>query len=761
VLNLGLVILIVAPVATISLVLIGSLTKWALAIVVQRTFSPRRPDFEDLPRRLVLDFALGIAAICVVYVLATVVQLPVVPAVAWFTLAAAVGFALYRAVRGWARLGPSIRWAVRAYRYEALALAVIGAATLAFRVIPYWSELVYAGNDIRIFTLITQMISSQGVMPHSYGAYAFPSWSVATDDHLFFSGSEAMFAFTNNWMPVNTPQYVSAVTILINAAIPFAVYVLARTLFPERTRWCALGAAAVVGIFAAYPLFMTNWGGIDETLGWFLAPVVIALLVEQGRRTRWNPTLLLTAAVAFSGLIVTSPIAFAYVLAFLVPYLVESAARRTEIRQRFGSVAASTLCAILLAAPVLYWAATSALASAAVYPPGSQGWGTFQTAPLLQPGSPGGDFTRVITLVTSWEFTGAILIAGLAGFAVFRRVRWVPTLMGWSLALFLLNENGPFGLFWVKYPGWAAIFPDRPAHFLIVPLSLGTGLLIGSLVGSAGLARPEQWRELRPARLRHDRRRAAAVLLVVVVVVGASVVTYGAVQNNNDTVRFESSVTAADIDGFNWLKAHASPGDTVLINVADSGSWIPEFTGLRAFPYSELINNASVLNEYSLMTQQLTAYNYSEFGLLTNEYQIAYVFFGSSWFGGLVDPLTPTDFQIPAPAWNFVTSSNLCHAPTNRTSVDFSCGGDSATFRGPVVLSVKTVNGSNQASTSVVSVPTGQLRELSFYAGPPTFDRAAYITVVAPAQATFGEGNVLVLAINPLYSTLGTGDGSS
>jgi len=757
VLDLGWVILIVAPVAIVGLLLLGSLTKWTLAVGLQRTLSPRRPDFDDLPRRVILDLALGFAAIPLLYVLATIARAPIVPAVAWAGLAGAVGFAAYRAVRWGARLAPRVRGALRQYRWEALALATIGGLTLAFRVIPYWSQLVYAGDDIRVFALITQMVSSQGVMPHTYGSYVFPSWNLATDDHLFFSGSEATFAFSNYWLPIDTPQYVSAVTLLMNAAAPFSVYLLARSLFPDRTRWCALGAAAVIGVLAAYPLFMINWGGIDETVGWLLAPVVVAIIVEQGRRAEGNLSTLAVGIVLFAGLIVISPIAVAYVLAFLVPYLAETVARRAELRRRVGVVLASVTGAFLLAGPVLYWAAANAIATAKALPPGSQGWGTFQTAPILQPGSPDGNLYRVITLVTSWEYTGLILVAGLAGFVVFRRLRWVPTLMGWSLALFLLNENGPFGLFWIKYPGWSAIFPDRPAHFLLVPLSLGAGLLIGRLVLAARLGRPEEWRELRPSRLRHERRRAVAVVVVAVVMVGACVVTYSTVQINDETVRFESSLTAEDLAGFDWLKAHAAPGDTVLVNIADSGTWIPAFTGLRTFPDTYLINNNSVLDQYSLMVQQLTAFNYSEFANLAHAYQIGYVFFGSGWFGGLVDPLTPTDFQNPAPAWNFVDSAHLCQAPTNRTSVDFYCGGDTATFRGPVVLNIKTVNGSNQSSISQISVPAGQEQRFTFYSGPPTSDRAAYVTVVAPAQATFGEGNVLVLTINPLYIDLGAG----
>jgi hypothetical protein len=737
----------------------GSSVKWLVSAAFARSLRPPALGFPDLAGRIVLDFALGTTVVPLFYLLSTVVGVRLTPEVAVGILALLVGVLAFRVVRRYrATVGPAIGW-VRDARWQLAAVAALGLAALALRLWPYWNLYVYAGDDIRLYATITQLVTSSGQLPGSFGPFGDPSWIVTTDNHLFFSGSEALYAFAGAWLPLGAPQLVSAGTLIYGAAIPVATYLFVRSFFPQRGPWPPVIAGLAVGIVASYPLFMIQWGGIDETIAWFLVPVVFSVLLLGWEGPAWNPPWVVIEALLIGGLGLITPLGLVYLIAFLVPFLAEVALRRQVTRRAVATMCGGVALGLLVLSPAMIGAGLAALRSGSALPAGSLGWGSFATAPLFQPGDPPGDLNRLLTLATGWNFSVFVVVLGLAGLLYLLRTRWVISIVSWILTLFLLNENGPFGLYWVQYPGWGAVFPDRTAHLIFLPLSIGVGLLLAPLVdgvlhaapnvGAAGgrstLGRPPPGRTSR-----FVRTLCATVLAFALVTTGVGV--YETAQANNVTVYFETALTTQDIAGLQWLKANAPSGTTVLVDEADAGTWVPGFTGLRAFPFIEVINNASTLEVYANLTSQLQRANFTMLAYLAATYDIGYVYFGQRWAGGLSNPLTPLQFETKPPAWSFVSQAQLCRPPLTYQSVNMYCANDSATFLGPVALEIGIGGGMFPTENLTVAVPEGT--SYTYTVSPPPNGAPVppvHISVLAPGKSVFADDNVEILQINPAY----------
>jgi hypothetical protein len=760
VIHLGETTLLVLLPLLAGLTIAGSSLKWLIAAGFARTLRPPSIGFSDPVGRLVLDFALGTTVVPLFYLLSTLVGAHLTTVVALGIFAVLVGVLAFRIARRFRGAIASALDGFRRARWELVALAALGLGALAIRLWPYWSLYVYAGDDIRFYTLITQLVTASGQLPGSYGVFGDPSWVVTVDNHLFFSGSEALYAFVGAWLPVDTAQLVSAGTLIYGAGIPVSIYLLVRTLFPHRSRWLPIFSAFAVGIVASYPLFMTQWGGIDETIAWFLVPVVLALLVLGREGPTWNGPWIVVGGLLIGGLGLITPLGLVYLVAFLAPFLVEVALRHGAVRESFASIGSGLGLGLLILSPALVAAAVTALQTGAALPAGSLGWGTFATSPLLQPGDPSGDLTRLLTLATGWDYAVFVVLLGLAGLVYKARTRWVATLLGWMVVLFVLNENGPFGLYWVQYPGWGAVFPDRTAHLLFLPLAIGVGFVLapfaeGLFRGGGATptdpARPPGRSIGRGWRVLPTRPVLCATALAILLVT-SGVVVYQTVLVNNETVQFESALTSQDIAGMQWLRTHAAPGSTVLIDEADAGSWVPELSGLRAFPYIELINNASVLGLYATMTSQVPNGTFSMFSYLAATYDLRYVYFGERWAGGLSNPLAAHEFTTNPPAWRYVIQDHLCRKPIAALSVNMYCANDTATFLGPAVLRVLIGAGTLPGENFTVLVPEGA--NYTYTLAPPSGGgpvTPVFISAVAPAESVFADENVEILEVNPAY----------
>jgi hypothetical protein len=761
--SIALLALAVLPVLVLGMGVIGSALRYGLGRLLPGSFHPPQ-DWTAAFVRIVEDVAIGFAVIPIVFLFLTVLGTRLGEAAAYGLLVIGGVTLLARVAWDRASFGVPFRSFRAPGRWALAAIGVVFALVLAFRLVPYGPFLVYSGDDIRMFTLITQLLQTNGGPPlTSWGSFAGPTWNVVVDNHLTFSGSEAIFASVSWWVGGNLPQTVSATVIAISTMIPFGAYVFFTRLFPSRDPSLPVFGALSVGLFSAYPLFFLQWGGIDETVGWFLFPVSLSFLLGYlagGRRSLGG---LLLGGILFGGAVISNPLSAFYVGTFLVALLVAILLFRTQIVHGLTALAAYLGLAIALVSPLIYKVVAGWNSTITTLPPGSEGWGTWQTDVILRPGDWSGSIGRFFELNTAFSPILFVTVVGLSGLILFyRRDRFVTALGIWLVVLLLLNTNGPFGLYYVQYPLWNVPYPDRIADIMFLPLSGGVALVLSELWRrrSHGTNWAADHREVSPSPVRRAALRRTAVtgslvVFVVVMTVGATAAAEIGF-NNNATVAWGNPFTPQDAAGFQWIETNIPRNATILVTSADSGTWIPEFTSVRVFPYPELINNPTVVNVVATIPSLFNTTSYAPALGFIRDYNTSYVYFGERTEYSIVRGLDVPEFVDPTQIVPFVSSSNVCQPPSNNDSVILVCNNDTVTFRGPVVLHLAESHNGAELGTAWVGIPTGI--DWTFVLRSSTAQWPGNWSAVFSEQpigsTLFEDQNVFIIGLNPLFLKL-------
>lgn len=759
-LSIGLLALILLPVLVVGMGLVGSLLRTVILSACRNVRRPPR-DWPEAIGRLVENVALGVAVIPIFYLLATLLGVSLDSVFAFALLGISVAVFLARVLVHHGGFGVPIRNPRASGGWVALAFVGAFVLIVADRLVAYAPHLVYTGNDIRLFTLITQLVESHGHFVSSWGNFAGPTWNVAQDAHLTFSGSEAAFAVLNAWVPWNAPQLVSAAIIVIGMLLPASAFVFIRALFPERSYSVPLFGALAYGVIAAYPLFFQDWGGIDEQVTWFLFPVALTVLLAYLRSPDRPVSQLIIAGVLFGGTVIVNPFPLFYIGLFLIAFGIATLLRREMLHRLLIPVGAFLGIGLLIASPLLYHELAGWQSFTSSVPAGYAGWNAFQTAVILKPGDLWGSIYRFLTLNTGFPWAIFLVATGWFGLVLhLRREKHAITLVGWLVGLLLLNSNGPFGLYLFRYPGWTMLYPDRLAELMTLPLSVGTGLLLASLFDRvrADSARPLvlQRRERRVA----SSGRAPLVMAVAFVSLLAigGFASYQIAVDNVSTVQWGSTFTNQDAASFQWMESHIPASATVMVDAADSGTWIPEFSGIRVFPYLELINNVSVYDQAITIPSLFNTTHYGPALGLLHQYNISYVFFGERTGYGLVQGLTLAEFVSPSPVSDFVAHASTCVAPASNLSLNLSCNGDTVTFNGPILISISETHDGPKVGTAWVAIPAFENWTFVLHSHTLSWPGSwtANFSAVPLAAVLHSDHNAAVLGFYPLFLQLET-----
>lgn len=747
----------------VGMALIGSAFRYSIGRLFRGQFEPAA-DWTSTVLRLIEDIAIGLALIPVVFLVATAAGLNIGEGIAFGLLVLSAAVLVYRIVWDRDSFGVLLRHLRAPGRLGVAALGVVLALVLADRLVPYAPFLVYSGDDIRMFTLVTELLRTNGGPPlTSWGAFAGPNWNVVVDNHLTFSGSESIFAVMTWWVPGNIPQMVSATVIAIAVLIPLGAYVFLSRLFPDRDPSLPIFGALAFGVFSAYPLYFLQWGGIDDTVGWFLFPVSLGFLLVYVSGNLRKVESLVLGALVFAGAVASNPLSAFYVGTFLVALFVATLLFRTQVLRSLIGMAAFLALAVLLVSPLVYSVASSWHAAITALPPGTNGWGTWQTNVILRPGDWPGSIGRLFELNTSHSPVLFVTVGGLLGLLWFCwKNRFATTLLLWLVALLLVNSNGPFGLYFIKYPLWDVPYPDRTADIMFLPFSGGLALLLSELwVRAAPALRRSPGVPAEPTvnlPTRKSPRRGAApwlVAMVAVMTVGTVAATeIGA--NNYVTVAWGNPFTPQDAAGFEWIQSNVPHNATILVTSADSGTWIPEFTGVRVFPYPELINNPTVVNVTSTIPSLFNTTAYQPALGFLREYNTSYVYFGERTEYSIVRGLNVPMFVEPTPVTPFLRSAEVCASPANDSWLSLTCNNDSATFRGPVVLSLTEFHGGGLLGVARIAIPSEVDWTFVLHSGTPEWPGNWSVTFSEhPIGSTvFEDGNVFILQLDPFFLDL-------
>lgn len=756
--SVALLTIALLPILVAGLALIGSLLRYALGLILPSA-TPPPSDWPASFGRLVEDTALGMALIPILYMIATLLNVPLSSSFDIGLLGFAGAIFITRFLFRRAGIGVPLRRPKASGRLVTLLLGAGFVLVLLERLVPYAPYQVYSGNDIRMFTLITQLVEAHGHFVSSWGGLAGPTWNVVSDSHLRFSGSEAIFAVLNAWVPWNTPQLVSAAIIGIGILIPTSAFVFLRSLFPHRSFAVPFFGALTYGVAAAYPLFFQDWGGIDEQVTWFLFPVALALLLNYLRSPSGNAAQLLLAGLLLGGTIVVNPFPIFYVGVFVLAFLLVAVLTKSAPIRGVLSIGGFLGIALVVASPVIYSELVAWHAFDSSVPAGYAGWNAFQTAVILKPGDWVGSAWRFMTLTLGYVWVVFVVGLGCAGLvAHLRSEKHAITLALWLVGLMMLNTNGPFGLYFIQYPGWSLLYPDRLAELMFLPLSAGVGLAFASLLDRIRFDEARRWLPKWGGSRPPNSRRVSNLLGVVFVALLASggLASYHIANSNISTVGWGSSFTSDDATAFEWMATHITANATVLVNPADSGTWIPEFSGIRVFPYFELINNVSVYQAAIRIPSYFNTTQYSETLAFLHQFNISYVYFGERTAYSVPQNLTLSEFLAPTPVMDYATQSSPCIPPRNQSTLTLSCNNDTATFIGPVVVLLTEYHNLQAVGSVMVGVPCSAawkfvLHEYSLQ-WPGNWD--AVFTEVPLTTMVYQNSNVAVLEFQPLFLSL-------
>jgi hypothetical protein len=431
-----------------------------------------------------------------------------------------------------------------------LALALAVSLAVAWRLYQARTLVLPAWVDSVQHALITRVIFESGGLPASLAPYQ----NVPMYYHYGFHAAAALFEF---WAEISVDRAVLVLGQVLNAAICFSVYRLARALWGDWKR--GLIAGVLVGLAFHMPAYYVTWGRVTLTAGLVILPLVMAEAVEASRQTTWSWTATLRITILTAGLFLTHYLAALILGLFLVALGIQRlwndlCARRLS-KPAWARLLVGIGCGVLLALPWLVRiyiysrSSFSVSANLAVDAPDQNYFKGY----LDYLGYLAGPYRNYILL-------GLAFVGALVGL----RKPGGRLLAGFTLILGLLCL--PWGF---------QLGPFRPDLMVIVTF-LPASLLAGDLIGDGGEAAAAVFKH----RSMGWALAAAAVLALAV---------WGVIETRDILNPVTIFTDADDAQALQWIQNETPADARFFINVTlwqgptyrgvDGGYWILPVTG--------------------------------------------------------------------------------------------------------------------------------------------------------------------------------------
>jgi hypothetical protein len=250
----------------------------------------------------------------------------------------------------------------------------------------------------------------------------------------------------------------------------------------------------------------------------------------------------------------------------------------------------------------------------------------------------------------------------------------------------------------------------------------------------------------------------AVLVIVLASLGGAGYFTY---ENNRETIAWGNSLTPTDVSVFSWIGANLPRNATILVDASGSGSWIPEFTDVRAFPFGELIDSPAVFRITQEIPSYFATHNWSNALVFLAEFNITFAFFGERTQYSVVPAVTPAEVGDAPSVGAFVRASSTCQ-PLGNESIRLTCNGDSVSFSGPVVLSLTEYHNGSFAGVTDVGVPSNTTWTFVLHSGTPESNGTweANFTALPLGSMVYQDGGASVYRFDPTFLELATSGGA-
>jgi hypothetical protein len=465
---------------------------------------------------------------------------------------------------------------------------------LAVQLSPLVGLWVTPGDDAKLYSLISlRVVESQGI-PRDWGIFASPNWYVE-HTHLLLPGFSSEVAFLTILFSAGIPSTVSIIASLFRSLTAASLYVFVWILTGRRMP--AALTMAVYGLLMVEPTFAWfAWGGMAELAAISILPLATAgtyLLSKEGG-IHWR--LSLWTALLIGGMSLLHPFAFFYYLVFLVSLSLVLGI--THNFSRAIRVWLPTVVSLALVSGPILNAFASELSISQVYSTYNPAWTPTLTLSMSISQALYSLIARYVAVYGA-AATSLLFVGLVASRRFLRPQKEVLAIVGsWYVALFLLHENNPNGLFVIPFPLWYRIDSNRTFAITSLVVAIVVGLIVEPWIRRFRLrlhfVRSGDFRGLSRV-IRSNRRRSIIAGLAIALAISQAVL-------NTDLVfaaRSASPVGAQDIAAFDWVKTQTPIKAVFFVNWADAGGWIPAYAGRSVVMPFGVITNYSLLQNYT------------------------------------------------------------------------------------------------------------------------------------------------------------------
>ena len=503
------------------------------------------------------------------------------------------------------------------------------------------------GGDAKMWTFFSNNIVEKGGF--EFGLGPNPYLALNQDFHKYLVGFPSLVAFFAVLLGTPVPESVLMVNSIVGAVTPLSVFYLVRKLMKSE-RW-ALYSGAFCAVLATALFDYFSWGGNGEFAAYALVPVVVVLMAQAPRKSSPVNYVVLLGLLAI--VTIYHPYGLVYTICAVLPVILWRKPTSTWLVQT--SVVLTLFAVVIVASFVgVFPAATSDL-----YTIGYWGW----RVPIINTGQSPTDWIATFAYDFGLRYqslTNSLL--ALIGFVVvYQAYRNKSKLalrrpffaLAWLTAIFLVHENNPFGAYFIQYPLWFIIFPERMILGMVMPIAILAGAGLMYVVDFAQkqiqrFAHTESKSTLSFLSGTRSLRKTVIGLAIVLLIIGPF--TLPDIGRNVAEIRndreFVSPIKAADAHAFDWISANLPESAIFITDEYDAGQYIPFYTGCEVRPpmlqvWRNFPDNLTALQETYIYTPD----NATTVSLL-HEYNISYVYIGKGQFYTNVPRFNVTLFLI-------------------------------------------------------------------------------------------------------------------
>ena len=449
------------------------------------------------------------------------------------------------------------------------------------------------GGDARGWAWFCQRTVDLGGMTIDPGpdTYIHPS-----DPHRLLVGLPSLTAFFSFLFGLPVVVILLLTSSMVGSCVCFSMYYLVRRVTNDPL-W-ALSSSFICALLAQSLFEYYSWGGNGEQFSYFLAPIMICILIGTENSFTAKRVLITSGILAICTFF--HPFSLIYTICAVMPVIIWRVAKKRETKTWHSSLL-TILILVSVGILLLDWGIIPTAATSA-YIPEYWNWRVPFFTWKWNPFDPEFDWSLlwpnlVFEFGVRYQSAENVFLAFLAPlYIIFKYIqkkklasRMLSFPLAWFSTLFMLHENHPAGIFFYEYPLWHFVYPHRVKLAFIFPIAFlgGAGLLFGFMLMKSIY---HKFQTINRRKIRGvDMRPFAGGLISVIIGVAffsaliAPDITSN-VWNMTYAARRGNPIESADARAFEWIIQNVPENARFFTDEYDAGVFIPHYTGRKLIP---------------------------------------------------------------------------------------------------------------------------------------------------------------------------------